>query len=154
MHTLYVSHVKGTQKHCPVHKSSLINVSTEAVIFGACWKFQTLACCTSHYTPYIILQRFRQEPSVTCQYSTLWSSSRFPASFIYPPLCPQAFCVMITLSWDEYSHSHCLRAEVCLYVVCVLKLSMDVDMSVCIVVSVWLHHGVVHLKLPALLSKP
>ncbi len=38
--------------------------------------------------------------------------------------------------------------------VCVLELSVDVCMSVCVVVvSVWLHHGVVHLKLPALSSK-
>lgn len=44
--------------------------------------------------------------------------------------------------------------QVCVYVVCVLKLSVDVDMSVCVaVVSAWLHHCVVHLNLPALSSK-
>ena len=40
----------------------------------------------------------------------------------------------------------------CLNVVRVLELCVDVDMSVCIVVSAWLHHGVVHSKLPAFLS--
>lgn len=47
-----------------------------------------------------------------------------------------------------------LIVEMCVYVVCVLRLSVDVDMSVCVVVvSAWLHHCVVHWKLPALSSK-
>lgn len=31
---------------------------------------------------------------------------------------PLFFCVMMTLSWDEHSHSHCKRCR-CVYVSCV-----------------------------------
>lgn len=46
-------------------------------------------------------------------------------------------------------------AAVCVHVVCVCMYacSMGIDMSDGVVISEWLHHCVVHLKLPALSSK-
>ena len=94
---------------------------------------------------HMLLQRFRQEPFMSVSDPVVIIP--LPCLLHVPSSIPKSFFLVVTtLSWDECSHFHCLRAEDCLHVVLVPELPMDFY-ECFMVVSMWSHHGVAHLRM-------